>query len=60
VLAALRGAPAPVIGRVEEGSVVLDLRTVDAARDIEVAAAAVLALAGTARGNAGRRARRSE
>ena len=45
VLEALRGAPAPVIGRVEDEAVVLDLRTVDAAQDDDLAAAC-LAVAG--------------
>jgi L-seryl-tRNA(Ser) seleniumtransferase len=44
LLAALRAAQPAVIGRIEDGRVVLDLRTVDPGADATVAAAATAAL----------------
>ena len=48
LLAALRGGLPPVIGRIDDGRVVLDLRTVDPGADATVAAVAVAALASVA------------
>ena len=45
VLAALRGAEPPVIGRIEDGRVVLDLRTVDPEQDRDLGEAVERALA---------------
>jgi L-seryl-tRNA(Ser) seleniumtransferase len=46
LLAALRRGSPPVIGRIEDGRVILDLRTVDPARDTELGAAIRAAGAG--------------
>jgi L-seryl-tRNA(Ser) seleniumtransferase len=51
LLAALRGGDPGVLGRIEDGRVVLDLRTVDSRVDDELAAALGYALAAT--GDAG-------
>ena len=44
VLAALRNGEPPVIGRIEDGRVVLDLRTVDPVQDGDLAEAVERAL----------------
>ena len=47
LLAALRGADPAVVGRIERGRVVLDLRTVEPSADEELAGAVASALAGS-------------
>jgi L-seryl-tRNA(Ser) seleniumtransferase len=51
LLAALRHGHRPVIGRIEDGRVVIDLRTVPPARDDDLAAAIDTAIGGAARRN---------
>ena len=48
ILAALRHADPPVIGRIEDGRVVLDLRTVDPRLDDELVSGVELAMGGNA------------
>ncbi len=48
LLAALRGGEPPVVGRIEGGRVILDMRTVDPERDADLAAAVRAALAALA------------
>ena len=60
LLAALRAGDPAVVGRIEDGRVVLDLRTVDPASDDELAAALAAALrAGRRRADDARRSRRA-
>jgi L-seryl-tRNA(Ser) seleniumtransferase len=47
LLAALRRGSPPVVGRIEAGRVILDLRTVDPGLDVELSAAILAAVGGT-------------